>query len=99
MFLLMICSGRKVDCHVIYRMQHSCVLKVYVVSAVTTKTSEKNIMGRFAPQHRERNKYLDIFVLSDSQRCIEHQYLLSRFLGVSILQFLLLPNCKVLHVL
>ena len=33
---------------------------------------------------------LDIFLLSDRQWGTEHQYLLSRFLGVSILQFLII---------
>jgi hypothetical protein len=40
-------------------------------------------------QHHERKMTcLDIFLLSDRQGDTEHKYLLSRFLGVSILQLL-----------
>jgi len=42
-------------------------------------------------QHRERKTIcLDIFLLSDRQWGTEHQYFLSRFLGVSILQLLII---------
>ena len=42
-------------------------------------------------QHPERKTIcLDIFLLSDRQWGAEHQYLLSRFLGVSILQLLII---------
>ena len=42
-------------------------------------------------QHRERKMIcLDIFLLSDRQCGTEHQYLLSRFIAVSILQFLII---------
>ena len=42
-------------------------------------------------QHHERKTTcLDIFLLSDRQWGTEHQYLLSRFLGVSILQLLII---------
>ena len=42
-------------------------------------------------QHHERKTAcLDIFLLSDRQWGTEHQYLLSRFLGVSILQLLII---------
>jgi hypothetical protein len=38
--------------------------------------------------HERKTTRLDIFLLSDRQWGTEHQYLLSRFLGVSILQLL-----------
>jgi hypothetical protein len=42
-------------------------------------------------QHHEmKTTCLDIFLLSDRQWVTEHQYLLSRFLGVSILQLLII---------
>ena len=40
--------------------------------------------------HETKTTCLDIFLLSDRQCCTEHQYLLSRFLGVSILQLLII---------
>jgi hypothetical protein len=36
--------------------------------------------------HERKTILLDIFLLSDRQWGTEHQYLLSRFLGISILQ-------------
>ena len=43
-------------------------------------------------QHHERKTItcLDIFLLSDRQWGTEHQYLLSRFLGISVLQLLII---------
>jgi len=40
--------------------------------------------------HERKTTCLDIFLLSDRQWGTEHQYLLSRFLGVSILQLLII---------
>jgi len=54
----------------------------------------------YCRQHHERKAIdLDIFLISDRQWGSEHQYLLSRFLGVSILQILItyrIYNCDML---
>ena len=61
--------------------------------AQTITSLKLNLFSSFiyCCQHHERKTIcLDIFLLSDRQWGTEHQYLLGRFLGVSILQFLII---------
>jgi len=63
-----------------------------VIIAQTIASLKLNLFYFFiyCCQHHERKTTcLDICLLSDRQWGTEHQYLLSRFLGVSILQLLI----------
>ena len=61
--------------------------------AQTITSLKLNLFSSFiycCQHHESKTTCLDIFLLSDRQWGTEHQYLLGRFLGVSILQFLII---------
>ena len=73
-----------------YQLNYFICIKDF--NAQTITSLKLNLFSSFiyCRQHRERKTIcLDIFMLSDRQWGTEYQYLLSRFLGISILQLLI----------
>jgi hypothetical protein len=74
-----------------YQLNYFICIKDF--NAQTGTSLKLNLFSSFiyCCQHHERKTIcLDIFLLSDRQWGTEHQYLLSRFLGISILQLLII---------
>jgi hypothetical protein len=70
------------------RYQFNYFICIKDFNAQTITSLKLNLLSSFiyCCQHHERKTIcLDIFLLSDRQWDAEHQYLLSRFLGISIL--------------
>ena len=74
-----------------YRFNYFICIKDFNEQTITSLKSNLFYFFIYCCQHHERKTTcLDIFLLSDWQWGTEHQYLLSRFLGVSILQLLII---------
>jgi hypothetical protein len=74
-----------------YQLNYFICIKDF--NAQTITSLKRNLFSSFiyCCQHHERKTIcLDIFLLSNRQWGTEHQNLLSRFLGVSILQLLII---------
>ena len=74
-----------------YQLNYFICIKDFNVQTITSL--KLNLFSSFiyCCQHHERKTTcLDIFLLSDRQWDTDHQYLLSQFLGVSILQLLII---------
>jgi hypothetical protein len=74
-----------------YQLNYFFCIKDFNAQTITSLELNLFYFFIYCCQHRERKTIcLDIFLLSDRQWCTEHQYLLSRFLGVFILQLLII---------
>jgi hypothetical protein len=71
-----------------YRLNYLICIKDFNAQTITFKI--KFVCIYCCQHHKRKTTYLDIFLLSDRQWGTEHKYLLSRFLGVSILQLLII---------
>jgi hypothetical protein len=72
-----------------YQLNYFIFIKDFNAQTITLKKNKK-IFIYFCQHHERKTTCLDTFLLSDRQWGTEHQYLLSRFLGVSILQLLII---------
>ena len=74
-----------------YQLKYVICIKDFNAQTITSIQFNLLYFFIYCCQHHERKTTcLDIFLLSDRQWGSEHQYLLSRFLGVSILQLLII---------
>ena len=74
-----------------YQLSYSICIKDF--NAQTITSLKLNLFYFFiyiCQLHERKTTCLDIFLLSDRQLGTEHQHLLSRFLGVTILQLLII---------
>ena len=74
-----------------YELNYFICIKNFNAQIITSLKSNLFYFFIYCCQHHERKTTcLDIFLLLDRQWGTEHQYLLSRFLGVFILQLLII---------
>ena len=74
-----------------YQVNYFICIKVFNAQTITSVKLNLFYFFIYCCQHHERETTcLDIFLLSDRQWGTDHQYLLSRFLGISILQLLII---------
>ena len=74
-----------------YQLNYFICIKNFNAQTITSFKLNLFYFFIYCWQHHERKTTcLDIFLLSDRQWGTEHQYLLGRFLGVSILQLLII---------
>ena len=74
-----------------YQLNYFICIKNFNAQTITSFKLNLFYFFIYSCQHHERKTTcLDIFLLSDRQWGTEHQYLLGRFLGVSILQLLII---------
>jgi hypothetical protein len=74
-----------------YQLNYFICIKDFNAQTITSLKLNLFYFFIYCCQHHERKTTcLDIFLLSDRQWGTEHQYLLSRFLGVTILQLLII---------
>jgi hypothetical protein len=71
-----------------YQLNYFICIKDF--NAQTITSLELNLFSSFIYCYERKMTCLDIFLLSDRQWGTEHQYLLSHFLDVSILQLLII---------
>jgi hypothetical protein len=71
-----------------YQLNYFICIKDF--NAQTNTSLELNLFSSFIYCCERKMTCLDIFLLSDRQWGTEHQYLLSHFLGISILQLLII---------
>ena len=74
-----------------YQLNYFICIKDFNAQIITSLKLNLFYFFIYCCRHHERKTTcFDIFLLSDKQRGTEHQYLLSHFLGVSILQLLII---------
>ena len=67
-----------------------CIIKTSIHRQLLLKLNLFYFFIYCCRHHERKTTYPDIFLLSDRQWGAEHQYLLSRFVGICILQLLII---------